>query len=479
MQVNYTPSPTIRELLLCNDSIQIIKGPFGSGKSVGAVMKILKCCMEQPRQRDGLRRSRWSVVRNTRDQLKDTTLKTFFEWVPPGVAGVWKETERVFYLQFGDVRAEIMFRSLDKPSDVVKTLSLEVTGIWLNECREIPQEIFNALDGRHGRYPRVEDGGCAWHGIIADTNPPEEDSFWGDMFEKGKMTHNGEDLPERAIFSQPSGLSAEAENVEHLPPGYYERLAKGKGKSWVDMYVHGLTGISQAGRPVYKDTFNQDVHVAKEPLLPNPMLPLVIGMDFGLDPAAIFMQLDVMGRLRVLKEVIAHGMGIERFIIERLRPALTQAGQFTRVLVVGDPAGTVRSQTDERTCYWYLKKARIKAKPAQTNAPIARIAAVESFLSRTVSGDPACLIDPSCTVLITGARSKYRYKKQRDGTFDDTPEKNDYSHPHDAWQYGCLELSGGQGMSTVSATHNFNDPFEQLQQEHQPSYRPADAYAGY
>ena len=45
------------------------------------------------------------------------------------------------------------------------------------------------------------------------------------------------------------------------------------------------------------------------------------------------------------------------------------------------------------------------------------------------------LVDKSCTMLLKGFRHGYRYKKKRNGELEDKPDKNEYSHIHDANQY--------------------------------------------
>lgn len=45
------------------------------------------------------------------------------------------------------------------------------------------------------------------------------------------------------------------------------------------------------------------------------------------------------------------------------------------------------------------------------------------------------LIDPCCDMLIKGFKYGYRYRKRRNGEFEDRPEKNEWSHVHDANQY--------------------------------------------
>ena len=63
---------------------------------------------------------------------------------------------------------EFLFRALDKPDDIKKLLSLEVTGGWLNEAREIPKAIMDILIGRLGRYPRKVNckGGATRHCLL-------------------------------------------------------------------------------------------------------------------------------------------------------------------------------------------------------------------------------------------------------------------------------------------------------------------------
>ena len=75
-----------------------------------------------------------------------------------------------------------------------------------------------------------------------------------------------------------------------------------------------------------------------------------------------------------------------------------------------------------------------------TNDPDKRIAAVERLLSQQVEGKAMFLISPSCAQLIKGFRSGYRYKVKKNGEMEDKPDKNEFSHVHDALQYGCAVI---------------------------------------
>ncbi len=111
---------------------------------------------------DGVRRTRWAIVRNTYRELEDTTMKTWFDWFPEEVFGELVKGDKAHRIVTAGadgypVHAEVLFRALDKPSDIKKVLSLEVTGAWVNEARELPRGLIQALRERCGRYPAKRD----------------------------------------------------------------------------------------------------------------------------------------------------------------------------------------------------------------------------------------------------------------------------------------------------------------------------------
>ena len=89
--LNYIAPRTVSGFMQSDARRRVIMGPFGSGKSSGCVIEITRRAMMQKRGRDGFRRSRWAIVRNTMPQLRDTTMKTWFEWFPDGTIGHWKD----------------------------------------------------------------------------------------------------------------------------------------------------------------------------------------------------------------------------------------------------------------------------------------------------------------------------------------------------------------------------------------------------
>ncbi len=215
-------------------------GPVGSGKSTACCMEILSRAMRQEPGPDGVRRTRFAVVRNTYRELEDTTRKTFETWIP-SFLGKWNEQDFSFTMQFQDVQCEVLFRALDRPQDVSKLLSLELTGCYFNEFREISKDIFDGMQGRVGRYPVITAtfAGATWSGVWGDTNPWHHGHWADELF---SAPPEGFEL-----YTQPGGRAPNAENLRYLKPGYYERLCLGKSGEWIRVYVDGEVAPSDVG----------------------------------------------------------------------------------------------------------------------------------------------------------------------------------------------------------------------------------------
>jgi hypothetical protein len=252
-------------------------------------------------------------------------------------------------------------------------------------------------------------------------------------------------------------LSQEADWTHYLKDGYYENLCEGKAQNWIDVYVHGKFGASLSGKPVWP-AFNRDLHVSKTPLTPIRMSthPILVGLDFGLTPAATIGQVDPSGRLLVFNDLVSDGMGILRFSREKLKPLLANRFSGMNVLIIGDPAGTQRGQTDEKSCFDILKAEGFRVIPAKSNSILPRVNAVDALLTRTVDGKSGILLDKDGTPNLQAAmRGGYRYKIRTNGEMDDSPEKNKHSHVADSAQYLCLHADGNAtgGARRTQAVH--------------------------
>jgi hypothetical protein len=128
-------------------------------------------------------------------------------------------------------------------------------------------------------------------------------------------------------------------------------------------------------------------------------------------------------------------MGIETFVRTMLTPFVTSKFPGYEIVCAPDPAGFMKQQLNELTLVDVLKNAGYTCVKPPSNKPEYRIQAVERLLSQQLDGQAMYLVDPSCSMLIRGFIHGYRYKKKRDGQYEEKPEKNEYSHIHDANQY--------------------------------------------
>jgi hypothetical protein len=460
-QISYTAPATVAEFSKDNSFGRIIAGPVGSGKTVGCIIELFRRSLEQEPGQDGLRHTRFAVVRQTLKQLKDTVLKDIMEWLGP--VATYKSSENTIHVEFDDVKSEWLLIPLEDAEDQRRLLSMQLTAAWMSECIEMDVGLVSSIAGRCGRFPSAANGAPTWFGVIADTNLPSEGSPWHEF-----MT----DVPKDwAVYFQPGGLEEYAENLPHLTQTaetrklpeddpkriaqgrlYYERLSRGNNPDWVKRYVHAQFGNDPSGTAVFRESFSSTFHV-KDELIPNRFYPLIIGQDFGRDPCSIICQMDSRGRFLGLEEVIAEDIGLEQHLERNLRPALQQARYLGMpIIIIGDPSGVSKSSIYEETTFDVLKRMGFVAMPAPTNDLDPRLRAIESFLLKQTDGGGAILFDKGrCPVTIRGLAGGYRYARSRNGVRKPTPDKNKYSHPIDALQYACLVAHGR--MSELVGRH--------------------------
>lgn len=108
--INFEPPDSIQAFFQSEKFISLIVGPVGSTKTSAAIMKIYYHAKKMAPCRDGIRRSRAIWVRNTREQLRDTSIPDFLKWFPDGQAGFFLKSEYKFTLKLDDVECEVLFR---------------------------------------------------------------------------------------------------------------------------------------------------------------------------------------------------------------------------------------------------------------------------------------------------------------------------------------------------------------------------------
>ncbi len=481
--------------------VSIIQGPVGSGTSTACCHKIWKISCEQQPDPMGLRKARWVIVRNTFDQLKQTTLKTWKYWFVEKAFGAFGDVkmsnppEHNIRWDMPDgtrVQLEVIFLSLDNEDDVSKLLSMECTGVWFNEVQFCEKVIFDAAHSRamQGRYPPLLDGGPTWKGVIADLNAPPEGHFipylrgdvplplewdedtrreyekpddWSffvqppgliEIFENGKLTGYAENCREERERLGLEDVDFVAENMNWVPETYMN-LIKGKSKTWIDTYVMNRVGLYRKGKPVF-ESFVPETHVSKAPLQYQPEWPLIVGLDFARNPAAVICQL-IRGQMYVLDEFGMENVSAGTFaplLKQRLMKNFPQA--FNKdgpgIQFWGDPTGGSKGQATDQTPFqiFHANGMAVVAAPGN-NALSLRLEAVDMLLGKMIDGGPALLLDPHLRTLKAGMAGAYHYAKIQGqaGRFHEAPYKDRFSDYCDAFQYACL--GAGLGLQALNA----------------------------
>lgn len=442
MNITYHAPKTIGGFMHSAAFVRVLMGPVGSGKTTGVIFEMLRRCALQAKGPDGMRRTRWAIVRQTLAQLKMTVLLDILYWLRP--IATYKVSEQLVTIKFNDVVSEWYLIPMEDPEDQKRLLSMQLTGSWISEGIEINPDLVSAIAGRCGRFPSAAQGGPTWFGIVVDTNTPVEGSDWWKLLEDSRPI-------DWALFHQPSGLAPDAENLENLPGGveYYVRLARNPNKDWVKRYVTSEYGEDPGGTAVFRESFRRAFHVwpaAKDELEVMSGRPILIGQDFGRNPCSLLCQPDHRGRLLVHEEVVAEDLGLETHILKGLKPALFQDRYLGRMMAaVGDPSGVARGPFLEETAFDVMIRLGIPAFPAPTNDIDARIRAVEALLHQQRDGGPALVINERrCPQLTRALNGGYRYAKTKAGVTKPLPEKNHpFSDLADCLEAVCLVYNAG------------------------------------
>lgn len=466
---------TLWEFYWDDSRVSCIQGPVGSAKTRTALMKLYRLASSQVLM-GGKRKSRWVITKPTASQMLTSIIPDFLDLFPEGVYGTFKRSPPMTYtMEIADLQAEFIFIALDNPDDIKKLKSMNITGGYINEGQFTILDIVTTLLERSGRYPaRVKERGREIVNsipkmVLIDMNAADESHFIPIM--RGDVSMPEWFTPDQIrqytkpdawrFFMQPPALlekidsdglvvgyepNPRAENLRNLPEGYYIEQIEGESKDVIDMKLMNRTGALRGGKPIFNG-WNSEIHVARSALEYRPELKLLVGLDFGRTPAAVWGQ-QYGGRWYILGEYYLEDVSTELFIpalkkeMARRMPDL----RWDNIQWWGDPAGSFKGQADEKTSFMIARNQGVNVhgqKSAIRFAP--RKAAVDAVLARMVQGYPGILVDKNCVMLINGFKGGYKWRvvQGRNGeTIVDEPADTKYTHVHDSLQY--LLAGGGE-----------------------------------
>lgn len=450
-------------------------------------MQLFFAALQQVPDSDGNRRTRFAVLRSTYPALKSTVVKSWEDWFREEIKIIYDIPIRgEIRLKHPDgvtnVIMDIVFIAMDRPEEVSKLQSLELTAAHINEAAEIPEEIFMMLKSRYNRYPAMRDGGASHPFIILDYNSPDTDHWLYELAEEVTPGKHSFYVQPPALLQVPNGkgpvvdreencytVNPDADNIENLHADYYTDMVEGTDADWVNVFVLNNYGAVRSGNPVYK-AFSDKTHTAVKRHVPLQGVPIIIGVDVGLTPAAAFCQMTPFGQLLVIDELVTENTSIQEFANDVLWPHIKNNYAKHKFELIVDPAARNRSQNDKRSAMDVLIQAGLPTRLAKTNEPLMRREAVNFFLRKSHGDLPGFSLGPNCKVLRKGFISEYKFSKILTSgvgdRFKEKPEKNIYSHIHDGLQYACLEYAHGKMFKKKSVVNK-------------STHMPADRVAGY
>lgn len=283
--------------------------------------------------------------------------------------------------------------------------------------------------------------------IVVDYNAVSTEHWLYKWAEETKPTNCTFFRQPPAVLKDASGryyVNPDAENLSHLAENYYENMLAVASTEVIQTDLMNMYGERKAGKPVYKD-FEDSEHTAITALQPPAGLPVIIGLDQGLTPAAAFTYQAMDGTLCIFDEISTEDCSLKEFAESYLWPKINAKYPWIKknFVCVIDPAAAQRSMNDAKAGLEILKEAGLPVKLAKSNSPVERREAVTHFLLLRNKFK----LSPECHMLRRGFISEYKYEERRalsGERFKDKPLKNMYSHVHDALQYAAMEYVGSR-----------------------------------
>lgn len=483
-------------------------GPVGSGKTIGFATKFQHMASKQRgvlnKQGQLIRKARFVFVRDTYPNLDRNTIPSWNKVVPRAVGRFVASTPRIH--QFAMVlrreghildrtakavdiaQVEVEFRAIGNQTVEDALRGLECTAALVNEADRTHPDILTFLAGRVGRFSDLDPDLVVDPQILLDLNGCDDENWTHKVLVERKMDEDvervirevsgGRELIE--YFEQPPAIlegvqypngwmvNPDAENVENLPSGYYERqyaFAKMRGnQTYIDRMLRSKYTPPLSGRSVFPEYFD-DLHSAEFEAIPG--IPLFIMADQGLLGAVLIGQL-VKGQLRILEEIacVFETEDDEIHVVQmggealgkQVRELLVQKYPgFTIGDAVCDPAGAAGEQAiNYRSWRQDFQKGlghRVRKARVPQNALEPRLKAVRKRLNGVVGQQRSLLVHRRCNMTRRAFRTKYFYQRVGRGTgegfYADVPKKvQGYADLMDALQYGCFEIEKGLDLST-------------------------------
>lgn len=428
-------NPTQLEFIKSADRFKAYMGAAGVAKTTTGCADVIMRALFLPG-------SKWFIARRDYNDLKGTTLASFYRCIdnlPEGtILDRAKEPPMRVWLRPVDLGnnaqlppSEITFMGL---SDNVG--SYEFNGGFIDEADECERTYVEQLKGRMRwkPYPHYPEATGYMFGLAF--NPPDK-NHWLYTACTG-LDANDEKVGEPMLtLFRPQSL----ENDSNLPAGYRAAMAASMPEDLRQRLVDGDWGSVFPGAPVFPQ-FKAKLHLNNE--LKYGGGTLFRFWDFGYNrPYCCLVNMTRAGHLQIFAEVQGFKKEIGPFIQEVLRLEEEFAPAARAHQDIGDVA--VKQHKDTGSALSVLHQHGIIMRTMQVPFDIS-LRLFRARLEQLIDGVPALQWHPRCRVAIAAMQGGYHFKE--DGV---TPKKDGYyDHSMDTHRYGIYNLFGTK-LTTADA----------------------------
>lgn len=421
--IRFQANPTQKRFIESQAEADLFACRMGEGKSAALAWSIF----HHTRQNPG---AVWMMIRDTWENMRDTTQKEFFGWFPPGIMGEYRSSEKRFvWGEATGLSGEVQFGGMDDPADAANLQSRSLAGVAMDEPAPaaesggIDELIFDVA------LSRLRQPGMSWYAMkLAENNPDETHWTYRRFVDPGT---------EGFVCWQ----TAAPENLGNLPDGYYEKVAK----AWAHRpdlqrrFLEGKFGFQQHGKAVTPE-WAENLHLARQ-LDPSPGSELVLLWDGGQTPTCLITQVTPLGHWLVLESHVGEDIGMTQLVEDIVKPRMRSRFHSFRWRHTGDPNLSSPEQSDSRN-------SATKVITGQLGGPFIpgpisvdhRVEPLRAILRRTQQGRGVVQVDSQRAKEVWHAlRGGWHYHIDRSGNIGDIV-KDMHSHPGDCMGYGASLL---------------------------------------
>ena len=440
-------SPTVGAFVMSKAAEVAIVGPRKEGKSDGGISGIVQHAL---RQQANLRPIPCLLIRDTLQNLKNTTLKNFLE--PREGSVGWALRPKLIVKDGGRILEypglfTLQCLGMDTPQDISQAQGGNYSVIWAEEVAPAAvEEIGGGLSEDAWTTCLTSLAYPGTHRAQISANYSSEQHWFYRRFVADAD-------PDRVLFRIPRG-----ENT-HLQTGVRERMesALKDRPELADRLVYGRFATITPGvkvTPGYDDT----QHVAAYRLAPIPGVQGLRFYDFGLTPVCLVCQVAPNGRVLAVDGWTTQHGGIEQLIDGFVRPGLAERWMgVTSWRDIGDPSGKIGAQHDSEQSAVRSLETMLGTtfEPGEISWPSRRDAVTRLMARPLIEGQPGFLVSPHLTGLRAALRGGWHYHRSASGMVSETPVK---SHPDSDWGdalgYGMAKVLEWSGAPPIIPTYS-------------------------